>query len=360
MKRLTLCCRRHAATRRRPRTALRFAACTLIAGLAFGTPAAAESFAFTDGALIEAVAADGGWVVRSAGAETPLPFDGGADVHVQQLAATTSGWLLSATSLRDHRSRLVVMQRSGTGDAVALPVPQTSGRVLLQPTVLADADRRGPATLLWIEGDSARESSVRAAAWNGAGWDDTVVLSPRGAGTQIALDALRLADGGLLATWSAFDGDDDEVVWSHSKDGTTWSEPLPLSENNVPDVTPALALVDGGAVVAWSGYDGNDYRVWTARFDGERWSDARRHGERGSVFPSFADPAAERPLLIYKQTAPSAWRISRLDGEGAESRTLSLELSKQRPLVLGSDDEGVSLRGAAEKSAATRRVSWAQ
>ncbi|MEO1369666.1 MAG: hypothetical protein AAFX50_21000 [Acidobacteriota bacterium] len=308
----------------------------------------------------EAVPAVDGWVLRSEAGDSPLPFESGADVHVQHVEATASGWLLSATSRSQSGSRLVVMRRGPDG-VTALPVPKTSARVLLQPTVLTAPESGEPQVLAWIEGSSPRESSVRAARWNGAGWDATVVLAPRGPGTQIALDAARLDDGSVLAVWSAFDGEDDEVVWSLTRDGATWSPPAPISRNAVPDVTPSVTAVDGGAVVAWSGFDGNDYRVWTSRFDGERWNEARRHGERGSVFPSFAPRRSADPVLIYRQTAPSAWRVSRLDDDAVEAKTLSLEADTVRPVVLGADDDGVTLRATPADDAAkaaARRLPW--
>ncbi|MEM8995390.1 MAG: hypothetical protein AAGF23_11425 [Acidobacteriota bacterium] len=344
---------------RRCLAGLRYGACALV----LCAPASAEPLALSADGWIEAVPAADGWVLRSETGDAPLPFEKGADVHVQHVEATDSGWLLSATSRSESGSRLVVV-RQGPQGMIALPVPTTSARVLLQPTVLTEPATGEPRVLAWIEGSSPRESSVRAARWNGAGWDETVVLAPRGPGTQIALDAARLDDGSVLAVWSAFDGEDDEVVWSWTRDGATWSPPAAISENAVPDVTPSVIAVDGGAVVAWSGFDGNDYRVWTSRFDGERWSEARRHGERGSVFPSFSPQKSAGPVLIYRQTAPAAWRVSRLDGDTLETSTVSLEVGTVRPVVLGADDAGLTLRAdaAAEGAAAkadSRRVPWA-
>ncbi|MEO1083524.1 MAG: hypothetical protein AAFY88_04720 [Acidobacteriota bacterium] len=357
--------RRHvadASPTRRCAAGLRYGACALLIGAVAAAPAHADPLAFSADGVIEAVTTADGWVLRSEDGDVPLPFEKGADVHVQHVEATGSGWLLSATSRTDGGSRLVVVRRGPEG-ALAQPVPATSARVLLQPTVLADPATGEPHVIAWIEGRSPRESSVRAARWNGAGWDETVVLAPQGPGTQIALDAARLDDESVLAVWSAFDGEDDEVVWSVTRDGVSWSAPTAISKNAVPDVTPTVVAVDGGAVVAWSGFDGNDYRVWTSRFDGESWSEARRHGERGSVFPTFGPQKSAGPVLVYQQTAPAAWRVSRLDGDATEASTVSLESGKVRPVVLGVDDDGVTLRATSSDGAAkatARRVPWSK
>ena len=346
----------HASTSRLALTSL---ALSVTLGLA--APITAEPAAIVGGQWLEAQRLDEGWALHTSelGTLAPvasqlLPFATDHQVYVHRLMATESGWLITATSRSENESRLVVLSSHADG-IKELPSPLTTGRTLLQPTPILDGDE--PAAVLWIEGPSPRESKVLASRWSGAGWAAPELISPQGPGTQIALDAVRLADGSLLAVWAAFDGDDDEIVWSRSTAVGEWSKPQPITANSVPDVTPALIATEKGAIVAWSAYDGNDYRIFTSSFDGESWTDAHRHGERGSVFPSFA-PTGDR-LLVYKQTAPAAWRASRLSADGSLDRTLSLEASVERPVIVASDSEGVTLRSAdAEKRAV--KVSWTE
>ena len=178
--------------------------------------------------------------------------------------------------------------------------------------------------LVWLEGSDASALGVRAAAWNGTGFSAAEWVSPPLDGSQLALSGAVLADGSWLLAWSAFDGSDDEILWSR-RDGATWTAPARLHpDNRVPDITPAVAATARGAVAAWSRYDGGSYRGRVMRFDASAgWRDEERLGGAGSVFPFFAvDDSASGPLLVFREGVEGRWDLIELGGRGeVRSRT---------------------------------------
>ncbi len=263
--------------------------------------------------------ADGYRVESDAGERTALPLP--ADARVNDFRAAGDGWLTAAVVDGEGGPAIVVsrgvrpsgVRRPGIGSSVeSLAVP-ARGDLLREPLLLVR--RAELAAVVWLEGEADDRLAVRAARFEGGEWRSPETISPPGRGTQIALTAAALADGSWLVAWAAFDGDDDEILWSRSTDGAAWSPPRRVAaDNRVPDVTPHLRATAGGALVAWSRYDGNDYRVAVARFDGSGWSEPATVGVRGSVDPAFDD--AERPLLVYRRAVPRGWVVAELGGEG--------------------------------------------
>ncbi len=112
-----------------------------------------------------------------------------------------------------------------------------------------------------------------------------------------------LADGSWLLAWSAFDGQDDEIVWSR-RAGNAWQPVKRLyPDNSVPDITPALtATADGGALIAWSRFDGHGY----AAADGplrprRRRTLARRARRRARPARSTPPSSAAAPPLSRRR-----------------------------------------------------------
>jgi hypothetical protein len=136
--------------------------------------------------------------------------------------------------------------------------------------------------------------------------------------------------------WSAFDGDDDEILWSR-RDGASWTAPARLHpDNRVPDITPAVAATAHGAVAAWSRYDDGSYRGRVMRFDAAAgWQDEERVGGAGSVFPFFAvDDSASGPLLVFREGVEGRWDLIEVGGGGeVRSRTRWTGDPRRRPVV---------------------------
>jgi hypothetical protein len=177
--------------------------------------------------------------------------------------------------------------------------------------------------LAWLEGEERGALAVRFAGRSEAGWEAPQPVSQVGPGSQLALTGATLADGSLLLVWSAFDGEDDEILWSRRQDGV-WSAPRPVAAgHSVPDINPAAVALGEGALVAWSRYDGNDYRLQLARFVDGQWSSPRRLGPAGSVLPSF-DAFSDRAVLLFRTAQPRAWAVHEVDAAGRSRRRASL------------------------------------
>jgi hypothetical protein len=302
-------------------------------------------------------------LVRTAGEHRIVLPDGGlatlplsAVASVGDFRIAGGDWLVAAVDRRNQDSALVVLEgRAGKFDA--LPAPAIAAAVREPRLLVAGGHLDG---LLWLEGEAGDRMAVRAARWNGGGWETPATVSPIGPGTQMALTAAVLADGSWLAAWAAFDGQDDEILWSRRFPGEAgdgkWTLPRPVAADNaVPDVTPALVATAGGALLAWSRYDGHDYRVQLARFAGGGWSEPAAIGTRGSAYPVFS--AGRSPILVYRQALPDAWRVAELDGRGKVLREAEAAASDEiTPVVDEVTADGVVLAWA-EKSAA---VSWLQ
>lgn len=284
-------------------------------------------------------------IVLPDGGTVTLPLSAVASVGDFRLVG--GDWLVAAVDRRQEESALVVLE--GRADKIgSLPAPAVDmAKVVREPRLLVADERL--AGMLWLEGDAGDRMAVRAARWDGGAWEPAATVSPAGPGTQIALTSTVLADGSWLAAWAAFDGRDDEILWSRYS-GSRWSPPRPVAADNaVPDISPALTATAGGALLAWSRYDGHDYRVQLARLDGGVWTEPAVIGTKGSAFPFFSDDRS--PVLIYRQALPDAWRIVELDAGGKVLRQAETAVADEyTPVVASVDDDGVLLEWAASST----------
>ncbi len=299
--------------------------------------------------------ADGKSIVqRPDGQRIELPLPKGArvsDLHT----GDKSQWYAAAVSHDDGGPQMRLFRGQGS-ELAALATPSVASvKELMQPVFVADTDIRA---LVWLAGDAHHQMAVQAALWIDGGWSSTGTISPPGKGTQIALSTAVLADDTLLVVWAAFDGQDDEIVWSrHTAEG--WSKPEPIAaDNSVPDITPSLYPTQDGALVAWSRYDGDAYRVNVARFDGTSWSQPTIAGPPGSTGASFSD--AGEPYLIYRRPAEGAWAVMALDTAGHVRQDASLVVPEtQRPNLAGVTPESVTLEWSSlEKQHVSTPLRW--
>lgn len=281
-------------------------------------------------------------------------------------------WWVTATERHAEGTRISLIR--GQDDKVVEQslVREASDMVLFGPQPIVDAE--GLQAVLWLEGSEIRRSEVRFASWQNGAISEPKTLSLRGIGTQTALSVTPLSDGSWLAVWTAFDGHDDEILWSRYRQDATggsgqWSAPAPLAANNqVPDITPRVVATEAGALVAWSRFDGRDYRVMVAHFSDKPlsdktlsdktgggqptdssvttanpWSEPLAVGGRGTVYPEFLPTAS--PTLAFRQAVPAGWTLLRLDADGnplAEAHQPTDE--KSVPFVQSLDDQKVALQ----------------
>lgn len=294
------------------------------------------------------------------GEPTALPLLPGARPHRLEVA-NGRFWLSAVEATGDKGAAIVVLRGQGT-QVERLPRPAArSAQLLLEPTLLVNTS--GLRGILWLEGDRVQNLAVRAATWTGSSWTPPVTVAPPGPGTQIALTAAVLTDGSWLAAWSAFDGQDDEILWSRAEGGR-WSDPLPVATSNqVPDITPSLLATGGGALLAWSQFhtDGH-YRAVIAAFDGKSWGAAQTAGGPGTHFPELQQ--VDRPLLLYRQSKPHQWVFSEIDSQGQVLRRATLLSERdEAPLIVRADDRGPEAMwpgNAEEKAATTTPLQWGE
>ena len=240
---------------------------------------------------------------------------------------------MAAGSPEDAKGRRSLFLFTGTGSAVRplQPPPGQQGTARRSPVLLVHEGIL--AGLAWLEGDTDQSLTVRAAAWDGRSWQAAEPVSRPGPGSQLALTGAVLADGSWLLAWSAFDGQDDEIVWAlHTRQG--WSPVRPVSKGNtVPDITPALTASGDGALIAWSRYDGESYRLHLARFANDGWRGERVAGPPGSLYPTFQS-TADNLYLVHLIAFPRSWAVLELDPAGkALRRGTSLSGLAERPVI---------------------------
>jgi hypothetical protein len=295
----------------------------------------------------------------SSGARVTVQLPTGAALGTA--VSLESGWLAAGTrpvaGAPGDRELLLVIGDAKTSST--LPVPAGKAAALREQPVplVEDGELAG---LVWLEGGSRQSFAVKTAAWNGMSWEAPRTISPPGPGSQLALTAARLRSGDWLLAWSAFDGQDDEIVWSRGSDGV-WSRPRrAAADNAVPDITPALTAAGSGALLAWSRYDAGlgEYVVVVSRFTGGHWGAPRTAGPPGSLYPTF-EAALDGPLLLYRTAAPRGWEALELDAAGRAVRRAVLPQTaaaeSARP-VAAANPAGVAFRWP--MTGAQRAADW--
>ncbi len=281
-----------------------------------------------------------------------------AGAALEATASLESGWIAAGTRPlpeTDGQRDLVLFRGEGR-TVLEIPVPAGRAAALRQEPLPLIEDGR-LAGLVWLEGNSRRSFGVRFAAWNGAGWDEPRPIAAPGPGSQLALTAARLSDGSWLLAWSAFDGQDDEIVWSRGRDGA-WSKPqrVVAAGNEVPDITPALTTAGRGALLAWSRFQAGEYRVVVSRFQGGTWSRPEPAGPAGSDFPSFEARDKGEPLLLFRTAVPSGWIAVELDTAGRPGRAAAIAVAERSRPVISAESGAASFRWPAARI--ERTVDW--
>ncbi|HUP21767.1 MAG TPA: hypothetical protein VNB06_02355 [Thermoanaerobaculia bacterium] len=272
-----------------------------------------------------------------------------ASFVAHDLAVSGGAWMVAGSRRGlDRRERLALL----AGDAERqreLPTPPGQTGALRTMPVVFGGDRllagQPGGGVAWLEGNSPRVFAVWAAEWTGDGFEQPVVVSPPGAGTQTGLSGAELADGSWLLVWTAFDGSDDEVMWSvHTSEG--WSEPLGVAgDSQGPDITPSVAATHDGAILAWSRFDGVQYRLTLAAYRDGAWSGPFLADTPSGLYPGFVRGVAT-PILSYlevSETAARRWVVSEIDVAGRRVVASAGVPSRQveRPVIVAVGADGV-------------------
>jgi len=331
----------------------------LYASLAFWPAAAVDASTLaTAGAteIVQASRSELGWALVEHGDEThitdrqghsqTLPLRDGESLFL--LSDVAGQWIAGGTEI-DAKGADLLLVSGGRDTFQRLSVPAEAASVegrrqRLRAVPLVSDERL--VGLAWLEGAGHRSLAVRVSAWDGESWSPPSTVSPPGPGSQTGLVGAVLADGSWLLVWSAFDGEDDEVMWSLRRENG-WTQPARVDGgNSVQDVRPNIIATPDGALLAWSRFDGTTYRTELARF---------RRGNRDSNWESIDLP---RPLpavepswvandrwvaLLLKTADPSGWAVRELQHDGT-------------PVRFWRADEGVRSQPLIDPSAARPRA----
>lgn len=266
---------------------------------------------------------------------------------------TRSGWTAAGIKEVRHGTKLILVSRSGGGTKrLAPPQPQRHD-LRLRPTLLVSDEAMNG--LAWLEGPDLTSLSVRTSARVHDEWDEISIVAPPARGSQTGLVATGLADGSWLLAWSAFDGKDDDILWSRGREGR-WTPPRRIDQNNsVPDVMPTLVATDNGALLAWSRMIDGHYQILLSRFDGEKWLPPSLVGPPGSLEPRFAIHR-DGLHLLYHHAWPAAWAVADLAPSGRIQRiAILVEDQPNRPVLVDSSNRSVELRWPHQ---GRRSLSW--
>lgn len=288
---------------------------------------------------VQAPSGDHGWWAVESGGETCVSDRSGERVscwadtgRLTDLREVTGGWI-GAGRRADSESLFLVRDHGKGVEHLALPsAPLEASNVPRgRPNLVTDDTRL--LGLVWLEGSTQAELQVRAAEWLGDGWNAPVTVSPTGPGSQVAPRVTVLGDGRWLLVWTAYDGEDDETVFSLFDHGR-WSKPAPVHEDNdSPDILPTLVTTRRGAIAAWSWLDGRDYRLRTAFFDGTDWRVDPSSGGRGSLEARFVATSGAY-LLGFETVVPEEWVAWEFDDTGRVLGWTSIPREGvERPLI---------------------------
>ena len=214
-------------------------------------------------------------------------------------------WAVAGVAVDRNGPRLSL--HGGRGDRVRpiAPPDRRQGAVQIASARWLATEGAEPVRgLAWLEATRPRAQEVWLSPYRDGELQAATRLVGAGPGSQTALDAVVLADGSWLLVWSAFDGNDDDLVWRQGRPDGSWTGGRISPNNRVPDITPRLLVTREGAAVAWSRYDGNVYRVRTARFEQGEWLGETWAAAPDSLYPEWV---GNGDTLVFLRGSTRMW-----------------------------------------------------
>jgi len=165
--------------------------------------------------------------------------------------------------------------------------------MLVSPVIATDG--AGNAMLVWVQDEDAVSESVDPeiyySFWNGIDWSDAApirdtelfendpVVTFDATGNALALWMCNTADPSLGDTGTLNEILSHQEICFSKWDGVTWSEPVFVTNDNVPDGLAAIAADNSGnAMAVWvrdldaDVLTRDDSELWFATWDGNSWS----------------------------------------------------------------------------------------
>lgn len=282
----------------------------------------------------------------------------GHGVLFARAEALDDGWIVAG--VRGDEALLLLRAHDASGaEPERVVVPAAGGTLVASPApIVSDGRLLG---MVWLAGEAPRSLGVRYAEWLGDRWGESETVAAPGPGSQLAATGVALDDGSVLVVWSAFDGEDDEILWSLRSEGE-WSRAARIAEDNaVPDITPAVALDGDHPVAVWSRFDGRSYSLMGSRLTADGWSRPTPLAPTGSLFPRLVD-SPEGMMVLYRDVPAGGWTVVRLDGELRQVARASIapggetgETGETGPWIVAADRETVELIPGPGKDPVTLR-----
>ena len=122
-------------------------------------------------------------------------------------------------------------------------------------------------------------------------WEINSFLTSSALSPQIIIDGTEK----IWIFWVGQLSGHDEILYTHF-DGDRWREPLSLNQySGVPHITPSVSLdFNGFPHIVWSAYDGDDYELYYSHWDGNKWIQERRITDNQNI----ADTSPSISLLF--------------------------------------------------------------
>ena len=247
-------------------------------------------------------------------------------------------WIVGRSNSADVDDMFVATV-DGEGTIALQPTPSKPEHPRARTNLMIDRGRL--AGITWLEGASQKTTSVRAAAWNGRGWEPTETVAPPLGREQTLLRGIVLLDGSWLLVWAAVDTDDD--IWWSRRTGRAWSQPQRLhADNDVSDVDPVLAATARGALAAWTAFDGSDFRIRLASFEGGHWREMPFASGKAAIPRTFVDLGGS-PALLYDAVVPDVWNLVELADDGRVRTHSAQSRGPERvPMIRANEDSVVA------------------
>ena len=210
------------------------------------------------------------------------------------------------------------------------------------PAIAAGPD--GP-WLVWVGGDDAAgkgRESLFAARWTNGRWSPAERL-PAAPNSPMAPAIAVDARGRVMVAWAADDGQDAEI-WVSWRTARRWTEPVALSDNRTPDITPTVSASGSSWLVAWSSFRNRGYFPVASTGNLERGFGAgvQLSGEPGSSPQALASSLGFEVIWAaprYQAGLGTVLRAKRIEGR---KRAATIELATAADTRFGAtrDPEG--------------------
>ncbi|MFN8121538.1 MAG: choice-of-anchor C family protein [Thermoleophilia bacterium] len=200
-------------------------------------------------------------------------------------------------------TRTEAATRSGSGAWSAVSVISASGRDAQSPNVAVTP--AGAMVATWIRSDGTNTLVQTSERPSGGAWGAGVSRSAAGqnaTGPQIASHA----DGGIVLTWTRYDGTAWRVQAIERTGAGTWGSVSDMSDPAQNGFGPSVATsANGDAILTWYRWDGARYRVQSSvKTSGGSWGATTTHSDTGAT--AYQVQAAMAP----DGTAVLVWQYS--------------------------------------------------